>query len=155
MPVFDFFHWNQQQGDTLTDPGPLVQVVVSMPAAVEEFCTKNGYQIPAPIPGYALIDTGASATAVDEDILKQLSIVPIDLMATSTPSGDGKSFVYPAKITFPGLNLNDLAMARVIGSKLKWQTVDGKEIIMLLGRDLLRFFLMIYNGPGTTLTLSY
>jgi len=155
MPVFDFFHWNQQQGDTLTDSGPLIQVVVSMPAALEEFCTKKGYQIPAPIPGYALIDTGASATAVDEDILQQLSVVPIDLMPTATPSGDGKSFVYPAKITFPGLNLTDLAMGRVIGSKLKWQTIDNKEIIMLLGRDLLRYFLMIYNGPGSTLTLSY
>lgn len=46
-------------------------------------------------------------------------------------------------------------MNRVIGSQLSWQTEDGKTVIMLVGRDLLKYFLMIYHGQGSTLTLSY
>ena len=58
-------------------------------------------------------------------------------------------------MSFPTLNIPELKMERVVGCELKWQTTDGKEIIMLLGRDLLRYFLMIYNGPNSTVTLSF
>jgi len=46
-------------------------------------------------------------------------------------------------------------MDRLIGSDLKWQTKDGKEVIMLLGRDILQYFLMIYNGKNSDITLAY
>ena len=29
MPLFDFLHWNKEQGDTLADSGPLIQVVLT------------------------------------------------------------------------------------------------------------------------------
>ena len=100
------------------------------------------YSRPSGISGYALIDTGASITGVDEDILRGLSVVPIDAIPSSTPSGEGRSFIYPAKISFPGLGLSELRMDRVIGCKPHWQTSDGgKDVVMLLGRDLLQHFL--------------
>ena len=155
MPVFDFLHWNKEQGDTLADTGPLIQVVLSMPAALAAFCRENSLNVPLPVTGYALIDTGASNTAVDEGILKQLSVLPIDLISHSTASGAGTAFVYPAQVSFPDLNIPDMKMDRVVGCPLKWQTSDGKEVIMLLGRDLLTYFLMVYNGPASTVTLSF
>jgi len=155
MPVFDFLHWNKTHGDLLEETGPLIQVVVSMPPALEEFCVTKGIEIPAPVSGYALVDTGASATSVHEPILQQLSVLPIDSIPSATPSGPGRSFVYPAKVSFPTLNVSDVRMDRVLGSELNWQTSDGKTIIMLLGRDLLKYFLLVYNGPGSTLTLAF
>jgi len=155
MPVFNFFHWNKDQGHLLADTGPLIQVVIGMPPALEEFCLKKGIPVPAPESGYALIDTGASATSVHEPILEQLSILPIDSIPSVTPSGQGRSFVYPARVSFPSLLVNDMRMDRVLGAELNWQTSDGKTIIMLLGRDLLKFFLMVYNGPSSDVTLAY
>jgi len=155
MPVFDFLHWVEEAGDYLHDTGPLVQVVISMPAALEEYFTKRGIEIPAPVSGWALIDTGASSTAVHEPILEQLSLIPIDSIPTATPDGTGRSFVYPVKVTFPSIQVTDYRMDRVIGSQLNWKTFDNREIIMLLGRDLLRFFLMIYNGRSSAITLAY
>jgi hypothetical protein len=155
MPVFDFRHWTKASGDTLEETGPLVQVVLGMPQALEEWCVKNGFPVPAPVQGYALIDTGASSTAVDEKIISGLNIIPIDSIPTSTPTGHGRSFVYPAKVSFPGLNLGDVRMDRVIGCELNWQCADGREVIMLLGRDILKHFLMIYNGPGSSISLAY
>jgi hypothetical protein len=77
----------------------------------------------------------------------------------STPhTRDKFSFVYPAKVQFPGLNLSGegaLTSMRVVGCELKWTTFDDKEIIMLMGRDLLKFFLMVYNGVQSDITLAY
>jgi hypothetical protein len=69
MPTFDFFFWDQKTNSgTLAQSGPIIPVEVSMPRALEEFCTKKAIPIPAPKVGYALIDTGASITAIDENI---------------------------------------------------------------------------------------
>jgi hypothetical protein len=155
MPVFNFFHWSQQHGQTLANTGPLVAVQVGVPVALKQHLGEKSLPIPAPVSGFALIDTGAFATAVDDSIFTSLGVQPIDEIPTDTPHGAGKSNVYPGSISFPGMNVNDMPMERVVGCKLKWKTLDDKEIIMLLGRDLLRYFLMVYNGPGSDIILSY
>jgi predicted aspartyl protease len=111
--------------------------------------------IPAPVVGHALIDTGAFATAVDERVFQELGIPLIDTMQTNTPHGPATSNVYPANISFPALELTNLPLERVIGANLRWKTPDGKEIIMLLGRDLLKYFLLVYNGKSFDITLAY
>jgi hypothetical protein len=155
MPVFSFFHYSKEHGRTLTETGPLVQVEVSLPAALKKYLSEKGHPIPSPQSGFALVDTGASATAVDQTIFDALGIQQIDTIPTSTPHGAGTSPVYPASLTFPGLNLTDMPMERVIGCNLKWTNIEGKEVIMLLGRDLLKYFLMVYNGLSSDLFLSY
>jgi hypothetical protein len=155
MPVFDFFHWIQDHGSTLEESGPIIPVNIGIPAALEEFCAEKGFPVPAPVAGYALIDTGASGSAVHEQILLDLGVLPIDSIPTHTPHGPGRSFVYPAKVSFPALNIQGYRFDRLIGCDLKWTTFDGKEITMLLGRDMLKFFLMIYNGVVSDVTLAY
>lgn len=159
MPVFDFFHYDKDKGYTLTETGAILQVTIGIPVALEQFCLKNAIPIPPPVSGYALIDTGASASAVHEQIFTDFGVQPIDHIPMSTPHTKDKfSFVYPSKIQFPGLNLHNdpvLSMMRVVGCELKWTTFDGKEIIMLMGRDLLKNFLMVYNGVQSDVTLAY
>jgi hypothetical protein len=48
-----------------------------------------------------------------------------------------------------------MPMETLIGCNLKWNTVEGKEIIMLLGRDLLQYFLLVYNGKSADVFLAY
>ena len=155
MPVFNFYHWSKDHGFTLTESGPLVSVEISIPTALKAHLSEKGLSIPAPQSGFALIDTGAFATAVDQTIFDALGVPPIDKIPTKTPHGDGESPVYPATVTFPGLDVREMAMERVIGCNLKWQNVEGKEIIMLLGRDLLQYFLLVYNGKSADIFLAY
>jgi predicted aspartyl protease len=155
MPVFNLFHWTKEHGRTLTDTGPLVSVEIGIPAALKQYLAEKGLPIPAAISGFALVDTGAFATAVDETVFASLGVPHIDEMPTSTPHGQGKSNIYPASVTFPSMEVTEMAMERVVGCKLKWKTKDDKEIIMLMGRDLLKWFLFVYNGPGSDITLCY
>lgn len=46
-------------------------------------------------------------------------------------------------------------MSFVVGSQLNFQTPSGKNIIMLMGRDLLKHFNLIYNGTFNQIILSY
>lgn len=155
MPVFNFFHYSKEHGRTLNETGPLVAVEIGLPTALKQHLAEKGLPIPASISGFALVDTGAFATAVDESVFTTLDVKPIDEIPTDTAHGPGKSNIYPATVTFPGMNVNELAMERVVGCKLKWKTRDEKEIIMLMGRDLLKWFLFVYNGPGSDVTLCF
>jgi len=155
MPVFNFFHWSEKIGRTLNETGAVVSVEIGIPAALKQYLSEKGMAIPSAISGFALLDTGASASAVDESVFEALGVPHIDEIQTDTPHGSGKSRVYPANVTFPGMNVTDLPLERVIGCKLKWKTVDEKEIIMLMGRDLLQYFLFIYNGQSSDVTLCY
>ena len=155
MPVFSFFQWSKDHGQTLTGSGPLVSVEISIPAALKAHLSAKGLPIPSPQSGLALIDTGAFATAVDQTIFDALGIPPIDKITTTTPHGVSKSPVYPATVSFPGLDVVEMPMERVVGCSLKWQSVEGKDIIMLLGRDLLQYFLLVYNGKSADIFLAY
>ena len=155
MPVFDFLFWTKERGDFLADDGPVIPVTIGIPTILEELCVKKNYQIPTPVTGYALIDTGASISAVHEQVLLDLGVQPLDSIPTHTPHGDGRSFVYPAKVSFPALSIHDYGMGRLMGCELKWRTKDGKEIIMLLGRDLLSQILFTYSGMASIITVSY
>lgn len=103
MPVFNFYHWSKEHGYTLTESGPLVSVEISIPTALKSHLSGKGLPIPPPQAGFALIDTGAFATAVDQSIFDALGVPPIDSIQTSTPHGASESPVYPATVSFPGL----------------------------------------------------
>jgi hypothetical protein len=155
MPVFNFFHWSKEHGRTLTQTGPLVSVEIGVPAALKQHLGEKGLAIPSAVSGFALVDTGAFATAVDHSVFDSLGVPHIDEIPTFTPHGPGTSKVYPANVSFPGMNVADMPMERVVGSTLKWKTPEDQEIIMLMGRDLLQYFLLVYNGPSSDVTLCY
>ena len=156
MPTFNFVFWNEESGGFLESDGPVIDVEISMPKQLEAWCIKNNFPVPAPVAGYALIDTGASISGIHLPIVEQLSLLPIDFIKLQGATGvDDQAGVYPARVSFPGINLNDVPMSRVVGNQVSYQTPSGKNVIMLLGRDLLRHFNFIYNGTFNQIILSY
>jgi hypothetical protein len=154
MPVFNFVQWTQQGGGTLSADGPLIPVEINIPAALEQWCISNNQPIPAPAIGYALIDTGASISGVHEPLLQGMNIQPVDSISISNPGGEGKCSIYPARLSLPALNVTGVSV-RVAGNQLNWKAQDGKNVIMLFGRDILHQFLLIYNPSMNIVTLAY
>lgn len=148
--------WDQQTGGLLESEGPVIEVVISMPKQLEAWCVQNNVPVPAPIPGYALIDTGASISGIHLPILQQLSLLPIDFIRLEGATAvEPQAPIYPAHVSFPGINLNDVPMSRVVGNQVDFQTPGGKNVVMLLGRDLLKFFTLVYNGTFNQIILAY
>jgi hypothetical protein len=59
------------------------------------------------------------------------------------------------KVGFPAMNVENYRMDRLIGSQLKWTTKEGKEVIMLLGIDVLKYMLLVYNGPSNDVHIAF
>lgn len=134
----------------LTVFGPIISSSVSIPAKIAQIFSQEKKSIPTPVSGPALLDTGASATCVDEDILKSLGMPPVGQVRVSTPSGTVVQLQYPVRLEFPGSLIPILELNAVIGSSLKDQ-----KIAVLIGRDILCRCLFIMNGPSGHFSLSF
>ena len=134
----------------LASVGPRLPVQVGITSKLATSYAEQGHEIPAPIDGYALFDTGASVTCVDESVLVQLDILPVGIMNVSTPSDPSKAVnTYTCALYFPGRPLQDIDPSFVAGVQLQ-----NQGYIALIGRDILRNILMIYDGPGARITFA-
>ena len=70
--------------------GPLLDVVISIPTALIAVLKSQGEQPPPPITGKILLDTGASRTCVDKNVLANLGISPMGRTSVITPSGSSE-----------------------------------------------------------------
>src|SRR5207249_3732544 len=101
-----------------------------------------------PATGNALIDTGATITAVDNSIVQQLGIKPTGVRSVGTAGGTSQQPVYPILIKLPAHNI-----AMQVGSATG-ATLGQLGIIALLGRDFLQNTLLIYDGPRGIILLA-
>ncbi len=145
MPIFRF-PYDQKENDQLEKSGLLIPVMVSLPEALVALRSSEGKHVSGPIRGMALLDTGAYVSAIDVGVFERLSVNAIDHVSFNSASGYAKSEVFPARLSFPELNIPKLEMERVIGCNLGWTGKRDDEFLMLIGRDILRKFLVIYDG---------
>ena len=158
MPVYNQFYLltNPATGATSFDPrglsvdGPKIPVEIQIPNALAQSLGQQGMPVPTPVTGYALIDTGASVTAVDATIIQNLGVNPVGIAQVQTPFGTVQQNQYPVRLVFPGTPLPSIGTSQAIGSVLQSQ-----GIIALIGRDVLTHFILICNGPGGFISLAY
>jgi len=139
--------------------GPQITVDILPPLVVEKWAKGSGSQLKQAYNVVALIDTGASVTGVDENVLSQLGYPPIGVASLATPSGVSQTEVYMVRLVIPSQidphfppNIPRIVIdnVRVIAVKL-----GGQPYKVLLGRDVLSKMVMIYNGPHALITLGY
>lgn len=157
MPIYNIFYYDDDNGkpklspEFLTSTGAKLDVEIFLPEVLASQYTKNGIPLPAPITGKALIDTGASISAVDVNMINQQFQLPaMGVSEMVTPLGHKEDRnVYPISFSFPGTDLPKVPLIAAVGCDLIQQ-----NIVALLGRDILSKFILIYNGPGATISLS-
>lgn len=133
----------------LRDDGPRIQVKISIAEPIAQELKKQKKPVPAPVVGYALVDTGASNTCIDERAVKRLRLQPTDVVRmTSASHRSAPKKVYPIRIEMVGLPVT-IEVFRAIGSSL-----DAQDLVLLIGRDVLENFTFFYNGPCGELTLA-
>ena len=134
----------------LATEGPTVPVTIGLTPQLISFLRSTGLPITMPVAGLGLIDTGAAVCAIDEALIRPLNVPPSGVTTIATPSGVAQHATYPAALSFPGTALPDVSFADVIGAPL-----HGQGIIAIIGRNVLRDFVLIYNGPGGSVSLAY
>jgi len=125
----------------------------------QEALGKAGQDIPQPVALNALVDTGASCTAVDSNVIQRLGLTPTGVAKIATPSTEGPPLEvaqYDVSIIIPPGRPGDrsfvLAVLPVIEVKLEGQYLGYTALI---GRDILDQCLFIYDGLGKVSTLAF
>lgn len=143
MPVFSHTY---PSGPHLSGParlsrnGPVIRVRIQAPDDPAQAVARLVGPGPPFQEGLALVDTGASRSAVDEGVIRKLGVAPVDVAMTGTPVGSHRLDVFPATLGFDDLGLT-LVFDRVRGVRIAPQ-----GIIAILGRDVLRRMVLVYDG---------
>jgi hypothetical protein len=133
--------------------GPLLPVTLTVPVLRKQYLASLGLTADRSKQGFALIDTGAALSAVDDRVMSELEIPVLNQMETATPHGTGLSNMYNASASFHDLAMLDVHLDDVLGCYLGDFEEGRPEIIMLLGRDILRNLVLTYDGPNDRVTI--
>lgn len=134
----------------LCQRGPVIQVAFSLSTAMATAMVGQGDEVPKPISGFALLDTGASHTCIDDDIAKTLQLPAVDKVNMCSAShASTEQNVYPVHIELTGTGV-EFDVNKAMGATLKPQGIDA-----LIGRDVLQNCMLVYNGPTGQITLAF
>ena len=92
-------------------------------------------------------------TGLHGSIMKDLRVSPIGVATSHTAAGAVPHSLYPAHFIFPAAKL-EIDFASVVGVNLSGQMIDGKQIIALIGRDVLSMGMFVYNGSTSSFSLA-
>jgi len=98
---------------------------------------------------FALVDTGASETCIDEDLANELELPIVDVREIGSAHGSNPHNVYMAHVSIPQLDI--IQYGKFTGVNLK---DGGQQHECLLGRTFLRNTIMIYDGYRAQVTLA-
>lgn len=128
--------------------GPIIDLTIAMAGAAEQALVRAGEAVPSPIQIGAMVDTGASQTVIQHGIADQLKLQPIGVTTISTPSStDMPCPVFAVRLLLPETVGIDMP---VIEAPLQGQNIQG-----LIGRDLLKYGVLVYIGYKNQFTLSF
>lgn len=141
MPVFSF------KSPDLEDEGAMIKVRVYPPTPIIKLYQSKKEKVPF-VNVDGLIDTGASCTAFENQIINQLKLIARDKQTVITPNMESEQYLYDIVISLGGYEIGIPIQAFEID--LRKQPYD-----VLLGRDILKRCTFIYNGWNNSYDLHF
>jgi predicted aspartyl protease len=136
------------RGNNLRFTGPIVEVVIVPPQPVAEQLRKEGKVVPT-IKATALIDTGASSTCINQNIVDALKLIAFDTQKVLTAGGPSEQLLYDVGVVLP------ISQPNIISVQAPCADLSGQPFQVLLGRDVLSMCTMFYNGPDNSFSLHF
>jgi hypothetical protein len=131
----------------LRGQGPAVQLSIAVTAAAEAALTAAGQPVPPPVQAAALIDTGATGSAIAQGIAQQLGLQPVGVTPVSTPSSANVPMpIYAVRLLLPSSIVYEVT---AIEAQLANQGIGA-----LIGRDVLSQAVLVYVGYMNEFTLA-
>ncbi len=137
--------------------GALVEVEVGWAKARARAARSAGQPVPPPVQVRALIDTGAATSCLDSAYVRQLGLPLGGLALANIPALGGAMFAseHDAHVTVfhpSGQHALNLVMTDVLVLDLDLGALGYQA---LLGRDVLAWCRLLYDGPGDRFKLRY
>ena len=132
-------------------------------ATASAFVKQSLNQMPRKaIPVMAHFDTGASLTTIDEQLAAHLGLVSIGTTKISTANGIAHTPNYAVDVSFINTHLKSVINLQVNSCKLAefdlaaaMATPDNpKNFGVLIGRDIMSLWNVVWHGPSSTVLIS-
>ena len=136
------------------DRPPVIEVVVAVTEERAEYLKAKGLHVPLPVVVGALLDTGAQESLISEDIATELDWQRRGIRDILGVGGNISVTGYIGMISlyFPGLPPHLLTSSAQVVAVPNLNHLGAR---MILGRDLLKLCVLIYNGPHSTCTFAF
>ncbi len=130
--------------------GPSVQIAVGPSRELIVAFGLIGAQLSSPTTVTALIDTGAHTTVLSPELVSRLGIQPVGTAPISTPSTTQPLMCnrYHVNVYFA----EDFVVENIFTIEAP---MGGVPYQCLIGRDVLRFATLLYDGPRNQFTLYF
>lgn len=129
--------------------GPRILIDISAPSADIQEGKALGLEFPEPFRITAVIDTGASLTVVNPEVVEGCKLRATGFAIVASIERKARYHQHAARIEFPGTKLKALDGIPVVACRISQQ-----PYACLIGRDILRNWLLTYNGGGNITILE-
>lgn len=106
----------------------------------------------------AHLDTGASMTSIDTKLAKHLKLFPTSISKSHTAGGLITVPNFAVNLSFPTTNLMSFTNLPISSCNLpfdfKGNMNDPKNFAVLIGRDILSRWNVVWNGPTSTVFIN-
>jgi predicted aspartyl protease len=137
--------------DQLEHRGAVIEVLLLPGASLIAASEDLGFGRPVPLRVLALIDTGASQTAITPDVAERLGAGVSGARFVRVP-GSHEPLALPVREIQIGLP--DGAGHRMVATDAIEAALGGDEAECLIGRDLLRHGVLTYDGRAGSFALE-
>lgn len=109
----------------------------------------------------AHFDTGATITSIDIDLARHLNLVSFGESPCNTAAGAQMMPNFAVDLSFPNTNLSPIANLQISSCKLAFNIAncqtnpnDQRNLGLLIGRDIMAKWNIVWNGPSSTVLIS-
>jgi hypothetical protein len=100
----------------------------------------------------AHFDTGANITSIDIGLARQLNLIPVGQSPSNTAAGLRVATNFIIDLNFPGTNLQPFKNLQISSCELSSPSMSV-PFKMLLGRDVMSRWNIIWDGPTSTVII--
>ena len=101
----------------------------------------------------AHFDTGATKTSIDIELAQQLNLIPIGESPSHTAAGLRQATDFVIDLSFPGTNLQPFQNLHISSCELTNPAIP-LPFKMLIGRDIMSRWNIVWDGPSSTVIIS-
>lgn len=138
----------------LTERGPMVDVKLMLTAQRVAALKRAGRPFPQPMTVRALIDTGASCSAIDRNLARGLDLQPSGIVPIHTPS-TGSAYEERLQYDVSMVLGEDQDNPLVVTMPVIESDFASEGFLALVGRNVLDLCVLVYDGPARTFTLEW
>jgi hypothetical protein len=129
--------------------GPILPVKISVNPSLRKYLEERSINIPLPIETMGLVDTGAAISAIDTGTARELGLRQTGRNPVFAAASNKAEYfpVFYGTLTLFDSESVDLPLT-------EFPLRFDKRVRVLLGRDVLQYFVLTYDGPGSEFTIQ-